>query len=261
MLERDEIQSIYSVSVKNKYEALKDQSGENEENAEHQFENLRVAIEESNGEVLPKTIRNAKRPWMTDAILELMDDRRKCKGRDKQKYETLNKRIQRDCLTAKKRWMDEMCGEIEDLDRKNNELMYSKVRDFTGKRKCNNNIAVKRIDGTVAMEEEEVKERWSEYIGELFLDQRPESIDIQYNNDGPVIVQQEVRAAIESMKKGKAVGKDEISIEMIQAIGDFAIKELTELFNKMYDNGNIVKSLYESIFVTTCTKSGRNARI
>ena len=104
-------------------------------------------------------------------------------------------------------------------------------------------------------------DEYSEYIGELFLDQRPESINIQFNNEGPVIVQQEVRAAIESIKKGKGVGKDEISIEMIQAIRDFAIKELTGLFNKMYDNGNILKSLYESIFVTSYTKSGRNARI
>ena len=146
--------------------------------------------------------------------------------------------------------MDEMCKEIEDLDKKDNELMFTKIKDITGKRKCNNNIAVKRTDGTVAMEEEEVKERWSEYIGELFLDQRPDSMNIQYNNEGPEILQQEVRAAIESMKKGKAVGSDDIAIEMIQALGVFAIKELTGLFSKMYENGNIIKSLCESIFIT-----------
>ena len=48
--------------------------------------------------------------------------------------------------------------------------MYKKVQDVVGKRKFNNNIAIKKDDGTIAMEVEEVKARWDE----LFFDDRPE---------------------------------------------------------------------------------------
>ena len=54
---------------------------------------------------------------------------------------------------------------------------------------------------------------------------------------------------MESMKKGKAVGEDEIALEMMIALGDFGITQLTRLFNRIYDTGNITNSLCESIFV------------
>ena len=106
ILEDKEIQNIYSVSVRNKYKALRDHSVEDVVNAEQQFENFKISIEESNRSLLPKAVRRAKKTWMTDVILELMDERRKCKGKDKQKYEILNKKYTRIALQQKKDgWM------------------------------------------------------------------------------------------------------------------------------------------------------------
>ena len=51
------------------------------------------------------------------------------------------------------------------------------------------------------------------------------------------------------MKKGKAVGGDGIALEMLGSMGEFGIRELTKLFNKMYDSGNVISSLCESLFV------------
>ena len=53
--------------------------------------------------------------------------------------------------------MEERCTEIEDLNKMNNQLMYRKVQDVVGTRKFNNNIVIKKADGTVAMEVEEIK--------------------------------------------------------------------------------------------------------
>ena len=80
------------------------------------------------------------------------------------------------------------------------------------------------------MELEDVKARWKEYIEELFYDDRPDmpSYD-NINDEGPCILQQEVRVAIESMKKGKAVGGDGIALEMLVSMGEFGIRELTKL--------------------------------
>ena len=89
----DNLKDKYNVSVRNKYEALMEET--EEDSIENDWQNLRKAIEESNREMLPKTTRMAKRPWMTDAILLQMDERRECKGRNQQQYNSLNRTIHR----------------------------------------------------------------------------------------------------------------------------------------------------------------------
>ena len=74
------------------------------------------------------------------------------------------------------------------------------------------------------MDREEILERWVEYIGELFDDERKEKPIIQKNIEGPRILESEVRNAISKMKKKKAAGPDGIVIEMIAALDDFGVK-------------------------------------
>ena len=217
---------------------------------ENHYESLKIAIQEANAEILPKVDRVAKRPWMTENILRLMDARRKKKGNNQQEYLTLNRTIHRECRLAKERWMDERCAEVEDLEKRDQQIMYNKVNEIVGKKKYNRNIAIKKTDSQVAMEIEDVKLRWNEYIGELYKDERPEVSEIMVeDNYGPTILREEVRCAVESLRSGKAVGEDEIAVEMLNALGDFAVDLLTSLFQKIYDTGNIVVSMCDSIFI------------
>ena len=64
------------------------------------------------------------------------------------------------------------------------------------------------------MEIEDVLNRWSEYIEDLFQDDRGEKSIIKKDMDGPPILKEEVSAAIRKMKHGKAVGPDNIPIEV-----------------------------------------------
>ena len=50
-------------------------------------------------------------------------------------------------------------------------------------------------------------------------------------------MKKEVRIAVKSMKKGKAVGEDSVALEMIIALGDFVIDELTKLINRVFESG------------------------
>ena len=59
----------------------------------------------------------------------------------------------------------------------------------------------------VAMQMEEVKYSWNEYIRELFRDQKPETSNLSNNDDGATLFKNEEECAIRSMKKRKAVGK------------------------------------------------------
>ena len=251
MLNDSALQSIYSVTVRNKYDAMMSlEEGTEAVAADKQYSAFKEAIDTANREILPKVAREPKRPWMTDQILNMMDERRMSKSTDITKYKDLNRKIHRECLRARIAWMTERCEEIEELEKTDMQQMYSKVKEIKGrKQRYKNNISIKKADSTVAMEIEDVKERWSEYIEDLFRDQRPDSLNLSLNDEGPGIMNEEVRLAVKSMKKGKAVGEDGVALEMIIALGDFGIEELTKLFNRIYNTGNFVKCMCESVFI------------
>ena len=74
-----------------------------------------------------------------------------------------------------------------------------------------------------------------EYFQELFFDERKDPDVMKGNFASPPILKDEVRAATKKMKNRKATGPDGISVELIEALGDFGFVELTELLNKIYD--------------------------
>ncbi|CAF1914659.1 unnamed protein product, partial [Rotaria magnacalcarata] len=77
------------------------------------------------------------------------------------------------------------------------------------------------------MEGSEILNRWSEYIEELFDDNRLSKPNIKKNVDGPPIMKDEVRQVIKSMKTNKATGPDGISIEMIQSLDELGVDAMT----------------------------------
>ena len=101
VLKEDSVKEVYSIYVRNKYEALRDET--EVDSVEKNYESLTQAIEEANLEILPKVDRVARRPWMTESILRLMDDRRKKKGRNQQAYKSLNRTIHSECRLANER--------------------------------------------------------------------------------------------------------------------------------------------------------------
>ena len=61
--------------------------------------------------------------------------------------------------------------------------------------------------------EEEIKERWREYVSELYDDPtRPEAVEIDIEGDGGMqITKDEVKKVIKKMKTGKAPGVDALT--------------------------------------------------
>ena len=70
------------------------------------------------------------------------------------------------------------------------------------------------------------------------------------NSDGPPILRNEVENALRKMKNGKAAGSDEITAEMLKALGDFGINKLTKLFNDIYDTGFLPDEMLASTYIT-----------
>ena len=114
-------------------------------------------------------------------------------------------------------------------------------------------------DGELLFEKSAVKERWVQYIHDLYKDEKRGIIPDYVGDDGPSITQDEVSEAIKKMKDGKAKGVDELSTECLKALDTTSLGILTDLFNKIYKTGYIPNDLAQAIFIniTKKTKSTR----
>ena len=194
---------------------------------------------------------------MTNDILEMMEERRKLKGQDETRYEVLNKQVKKKCTEAKEAWLNEQCKEIEELSKRDSQKMYDRVKLLTGKKRLRTGNAIKKKDGKIAMEEEEVLGRWKEYVEELFEDDRGEVPQLNnINMGGPPILKDEIEKAMRGMKEGKAVGEDGVNIEMLKAVKDFSIEKITKIANIIYEEGTITEEMCKSVFITIPKQAG-----
>ena len=83
-------------------------------------------------------------------------------------------------------------------------------------------------DGKILFDQEEIDKRWVEYIKELYDDDQAPMPQFEITS-GQSILKEEVEKTIQSMKKGKAMGSDEISTEMPRALDDENIEVITNL--------------------------------
>jgi hypothetical protein len=101
------------------------------------------------------------------------------------------------------------------------------------------------------VKDDEIKNRWREYF------------DKRFNNESEknTIQESEVKEALKKMKTGKALGPDDIPIEIWRCLGDIAIVWLTKLFNiifrsnKMPDERrrSILVPIFKNIEIQSCT--------
>lgn len=76
------------------------------------------------------------------------------------------------------------------------------------------------------------------------------------NEDGHIIMEDEVRHALSKMKSGKAPGPDDIPSELITALDEVGIKAVTKLLNNIYDTGEILTDMKKSIYIAIPKKPG-----
>ena len=153
---------------------------------------MKTAINEANVTILPRIKREAKQPWITTEILDLM----KLEG--KPTYREIDEVIKRKCKDAQEAWYNDKCTETESLAKSNNHCrMHENIKDFI------------------------------------------------------------------TESKGKSSGIDDITTEMLQALGEFGIDTLTSICNEMYTTVYIPEDLKTSVFflLPKKTKSSRMLRL
>ncbi|MCH9665805.1 MAG: hypothetical protein K0U41_08180 [Gammaproteobacteria bacterium] len=247
-----ELRRKYAIEVKNRFEALTDVT----DAADSKWTTLKKVLVTTARGIIPKKEKQTKKKWMTNDILELMRKRQHNLNRESEGYKSLDKEIKTKCRDAKEEWLSLKCAEIERKKNINPAEMHKNINEIAGQKFCSSSGCIKSKEGNIIMEKGKILERWTEYIKELFHDDRGEKPAIHKNLDGPNILKSEVRAALAKMKRNKAAGPDEIVTEMITALEEFGIEKLTEVVNEIYDSGEIPDDLSKSIFIALPKKPG-----
>ena len=245
----------YNVAVSNFFSVLTVEPEEQQisnETVDKEWNIIRGGICHAMDEVLPKRERKKKKKWMTEEIMNMMEERRKLDRRS-QVYRDTEKEIKKKCKRAKEQWFEEHCAEIESDEKRHNMKSLhgniKKLKDLKAGVKPGGSC-IKDKNGDMLFEKEKVEARWIEYITELYDDpNRPEEDNPVRSSDALEITTTEVKAAIKKLKGNKATGPDNIPTECLKALDEANIVHLTNLCNHIYQSGFIPNELVRSTFI------------
>jgi hypothetical protein len=155
--------------------------------------------------------KEAKKPWVTELMLQKMGERRKWKSKRTEegqvKYRQLNNELRRETEKARAEWWERECEEMEDLDKNGrSDVVYAKVKKLRSKSgKAGRSTTIKDRDGKLLTEPDKISERWKEYI-EILYDKegKPEAEEmtveretsVHEDNKGPELLTSEIVEAI-----------------------------------------------------------------
>ncbi|KAK3518535.1 hypothetical protein QTP70_001504 [Hemibagrus guttatus] len=148
--------------------------------------------------------RLAKKKWDMDRTEE-----------NRQEYKDLQRRVKKEVSKAKQKAYEELYTRLD--TREGEKDLYR-----------------------VLTSEESVQRRWKEYFEELMNEENEREKRVEGVNSVEQKVDKirkdEVRKALKRMKSGKAVGPDDIPVEVWKCLGEAAMEFLANLFNRVLEN-------------------------
>ncbi|KAK3569315.1 hypothetical protein QTP86_026834 [Hemibagrus guttatus] len=172
--------------------------------------------------------RLAKKKWDMDRTEE-----------NRQEYKELQRRVKREVSKAKQKAYDESYTRLDTREGEKDLYRLARQRDRDGKDVQQVRV-IKDRDGRVLTSEESVQRRWKEYFEELMNEENEREKRVEGVNSVEQKVDKirkdEVRKALKRMKSGKAVGPDDIPVEVWKCLGEAAVEFLTSLFNRVLES-------------------------
>ena len=137
---------------------------------------------------------------------------------------------------AKGRGYDNLYAILETKEGEKELYRLARQRDRAGKDVQHVRV-IKDKNGNVMVNSEAVLKRWKEYFEKLMNKEnnrelRTEEAEV-VNEEVNCVNREEVKNALRRMKKGKAVGPDELPVEVWKCMGEMEIEFLTRLFNRL----------------------------
>ena len=101
---------------------------------------------------------------------------------------------------------------------------------------------IQDCSGKCFTEEQDILNQWTEYCSELYNHKAYGDLSVlncshtDTEDDHPILPK-DVGAAVQSLKKGKSAGVDNIPAELVQAGGEDVIATLTTIYKKIWQTG------------------------
>ncbi|KAK3537150.1 hypothetical protein QTP70_002600 [Hemibagrus guttatus] len=172
--------------------------------------------------------RLAKKKWDMDRTEE-----------NRQEYKELQRRVKREVSKAKQKAYEELYTRLDTREGEKDLYRLARQRDRDGKDVQQVRV-IKDRDGRVLTSEESVQRRWKEYFEELMNEENEREKRVERVNSVEQKVDKirkdEVRKALKRMKSGKAVGPDDIPVEVWKCLGEAAVEFLANLFNRVLES-------------------------
>ena len=217
------------------------------------WEKTKKIIQDTAEEICGREGIQPKKIWMTQEILEKMEERRQQKDVNIDRYREINREIKRMCKEAKEGFLNDKCNKIQELDERHNPLMYKIIKEMQSSNRKEINT-IRDEHGRLLTRKEDVIKRFADYIEELYDDNREQSPELdreelQKAESMNPIGEEEIRTIIGELRNGKANGMDEIPAEMLKCLGEKGIAMITKMINRIYITGEIPQDFKNSIFI------------
>ena len=215
------------------------------------WERLKTAIARPSKELLVGSERQKRTEWITDEILDLMEQRRSFKNSNRVQYNAINRLIRRKVREAKEEHLLESCREIERLQLLHDNFhLHKQVKQSCGQFRSRGSTTLRNANGRFILDPEELCAEWTTYIQQLFDSDRDEPrLNFEESMTGPSILVSEVEAAIRKARNRKSPGPDEIPVELLKLLDEDGVRVLSAFFNRVYRTGEIPSQWAESTFI------------
>ena len=205
--------------------------------------------------------------WWDDEVQESIRKKRLAKKRwdiqrdeeSKQEYKEMRREAKKEVAKAKSKAYDEL---YEGLDTKEGEkTLYRLARQRHQAGKDVQQIRMmKDKDGNVMTDEESVLRIWKEYYMGLMNEEnereRREIDGERVNLEVESVSKEEVMENMQRMKNGKAVGPDDIPVEVWKCLGESALKFLTKLYNRTMESERMPEEWRDSVLIPIFKNKG-----
>ncbi|KAK3555020.1 hypothetical protein QTP86_005711 [Hemibagrus guttatus] len=192
--------------------------------------------------------RLAKKKWDMDRTEE-----------NRQEYKELQRRVKREVSKAKQKAYEELYTRLDTREGEKDLYRLARQRDRDGKDVQQVRV-IKDRDGRVLTSEESVQRRWKEYFEVLMNEENEREKRVEGVNSVEQKVDKirkdEVRKALKRMKSGKAVGPDDIPVEVWKCLGEAAVEFLASLFNKVLESEKMPEEWRRSVLVPIFKNKG-----
>ena len=177
----------------------------------------------------------------------------------KQEYKEMRQEAKKEVAKAKSKAYDEL---YEGLDTKEGEkTLYRLARQRHQAGKDVQQVRMmKDKDGNVMTDEESVLRMWKEYYMGLMNEEnereRREIDGERVNLEVESVSKEEVMENMQRMKNGKAVGPDDIPVEVWKCLGESALKFLTKLYNRTMESERMPEEWRDSVLIPIFKNKG-----